>query len=158
MTPAPHYPRLRFTGRLSYQCIADRKCRRRTRGSPGLLARLMARLTQARDLHTLNVWARGGLLPRLGRLARVHRGRRWRVLTSTRWHKGLAWGAFARTRRVAAYKARAANKKRKKVSKGAQMVGEMKIFQYRALQLGQKRRSSTRAVAGLEAQLRAVGP
>ena len=158
MTPSPHSPRLRFSGRLAYQCVAERRCRRRTRGSPGLLARLISRLTQARDLQTLNVWAREGRLPRFKRLGRIHRGRRWRVLHPTKWHKGLPWGAFARTRRVAAYKARAANKKRKKVSKGAQMVGEMKIFQYRALQLGQKRRSSTRPVAGLEARVRAVGP
>jgi hypothetical protein len=57
---------------------------------------------------------------------------------------------------VAAFKARAANKKRKKVSKGTQLIGEMKILQFRALQLGQKRRTSTRAPLGFEQQLRSV--
>ena len=89
---------------------------------------------------------------------RVHRGRRWRALAPSKWHIGLTWGALARTRRVAAYKSRAANKKRKKVSKGAQLVGDLRISQYRALQLGQRRRTSTKAAPGLEAQLRSVGP
>jgi hypothetical protein len=57
---------------------------------------------------------------------------------------------------VAAFKARAANKKRKKVSKGAQLIGEMKILQFRALQLGQKRRTSTRYSTDLENQLRGL--
>ena len=79
-------------------------------------------------------------------------------MTPSKWHIGLTWGALARTRRVAAFKARAANKKKKKVSKGALLVGEMRISQYRALQLGQRRRTSTKAAPGLEAQLRSVGP
>lgn len=158
MTPLTQVPRLRSPGRLSYQSTADRICRRRRRGSPSLLARLLTRLSQARDLYSLNVWARSGLVPRAKRPVRVHRGRRWRALTPSKWHIGLTWGALARTRRVAAYKARAANKKRKKISKGAQLVGEMKIFQYRALQLGQKRRTSTKANESLEAQLRSIGP
>lgn len=150
--------RLRSPSRLSYQASADRICRLRRRGSPALLARLLTRLSQARDLYALNVWGRSGLVPRAPRPVRVHRGRRWRALTPSKWHIGLTWGALARTRRVAAFKARAANKKKKKVSKGALLVGEMRISQYRALQLGQRRRTSTKAAPGLEAQLRSVGP
>jgi hypothetical protein len=154
----PKAHRLRSPGRLSYQTCADRVCRRRRRGSPALLAKLLTRLSQARDLYALNMWARGGIVTRAYRPLRVHRGRRWRVLTPSKWHVGLTWGALARTRRVAAFKARAANKKRKKISKGAQMVGEMRILQYRALQLGQRRRTSTKAAVGLEDQLRSMGP
>jgi hypothetical protein len=157
MAPAPKVPRLGSPGRLSYRVSADRLCRRRRRGSPALLARLLTRLSQAQDLYSSNVWARGGRLPRAPLPVRVHRGRRWRPLTPSKWQAGLTWGALARTRRVAAFKARAANKKRKKVSKGAQLVGEMRIMQYRALQLGQRRRTSTKASPGLEAQLRAAG-
>ena len=160
MAPVHKAPRLRSPARFSYQASADKACRRRRRGSPMLLARLISRLGQTRDLYALNVWARGGLVTRslVGVPVRVHRGRRWRALTASKWHCGLTWGALARTRRVAAFKARAANKKRKKVSKGAQLIGEMKILQYRALQLGQRRRTSTKAAAGLEAQLRTLGP
>jgi len=162
MDPASRPSRLLSPGRVSYQTIADRVCRRRRRGSPALLARLITRLGQARDLYSLNIWARGGRVPRPRRPntppVRVHRGRRWRSLTPTKWHAGLTWGALARTRRVAAFKARAANKKRKKISKGAQMVGEMRIMQYRALQLGQRRRTSTKALAGAESHLRSIGP
>lgn len=154
--PVPR--RLRSPDRLSYKAAADRRCRRRRRGSPALLSALLARLGQARDLYSLNVWPRGGLVPRAYRPVRVHRGRRWRVLHPSRWHVGLTWGALARTRRVAVFKARAANKKRKKVSKGAQLVGEMRILQYRAIQLGQRRRTSTRAAPDREARIRSLGP
>lgn len=44
------------------------------------------------------------------------------------------------------------------MSKGAQIAGEMRILQYRAIQLGHKRRTSTKLSAALESQLRSVGP
>jgi hypothetical protein len=157
MLQTPRAQRLRSPARLSYKVSADKICRRRRRGSPALLARLLTRLGQDRDLYALHIWERGGVVPRSYRPVRVHRGRRWRVLTPSKWHAGLTWGALARTRRVAAFKARAANKKRKKVSKGAQLVGEMRIMQYRALQLGQRRRTSTKAAPGLEDQIRSMG-
>lgn len=48
-------PRLRLLSRLSYQDSADRRCRRRRRGSPRLLERLLTRLSQSRHLYLLNM-------------------------------------------------------------------------------------------------------
>lgn len=155
---AEHPPRIRAVSRLTYKEVADRRCRRRVKGSPRLLQRLVSRLSQARHLYLLNIWDRGGVICKslMGKMLRVHRGKKWRALTPSKWHKGSTLGAFGRTRKIAAFKSRAANKKKKKVSKGAQMMGEMKIMQYRALQLGQKRRTSTKLVTNLESTLRAV--
>ena len=151
-------PRLKAVNRLTYKSSADNRCRLRLRGCPRLLEKLVARLGQSRHLYLLNIWRRGGLIPtsHLGKSVRVYRGRKWRVVNPSLWHVGFTWGALARSRKVAAFKARAANKKRKKVSKGAQLIGEMKILQFRALQLGQKRRTSTRYSTDLENQLRGL--
>lgn len=152
-------PRIRALPRLSYKAVSDHKCRRRLRGCPRLLEKLLLKLTQTKHLYLLNFYARSGVVSRfhLGQSLRVHRGKRWRVLAPAAWHAGFAFGALSRSRRVAAFKAKAANKKRKKVSKSSQLVGEMKILQFRALQLGQKRRTSTKASTDLEQQLRSVG-
>jgi len=154
--PVP--PRIRTLDRLGYKAISDRKCRRRPRGCPRLLSRLMLRLTQTRHLYLLNVRARGALVSSFfnDQSLRVHRGRKWRVVGVSKWHTGFTWGALSRTRRIAAFKAKAANKKRKKTSKTAQLVGDMKILQFRATQLGQRRRTSARPRADLEQQLRAI--
>lgn len=158
--PALKPSRLRHVGRQSYVDIADKRCRLRTRGCPRLLEKLLMRLSQARHLYLLNMWERGSRVCRshMGRTFRVFRGQRWRVVTPSAWHLSFSWGAFARTRHVAAFKARAATKKRKRVPKGVQVVGEMKILQFRALQLGHKRRTSTRTSLDLEARMRSAGP
>ena len=152
-------PRLKTVSRLTYKHTADFKCRLRMRSSPMLLEKLALRLVQSKQLYILNYFSRGGYIPRahLDKPVRIHRGRKWRVLTATKWHLGATWGSLARTKRVAAFKAKAANKKRKKVSKGTQLIGEMKILQFRALQLGQKRRTSTRTSVDLESQMRSLG-
>ncbi len=153
-------PRVRAAPRLSYKAIGDQKCRRQLRGCPRLLQRLLLKIAQARHLYVLNVFARSGLVTRFhrGQSLRVHRGKKWRVVTPTRWHVGATWGSLGRSRRVAAFKAKAANKRRKKTSKGAEVLGEMRILQFRALQLGQKRKTSTRLAVDLESQLRSVAP
>lgn len=153
-------PRLRVVNRLTYKSASDLRCRSRLRGSPRLLERLLTRLGQAKQLYLLNIWPRGGCVSQhhLGQSTRIHRGKKWRVVSPAKWHLGFSWGALSRTRKVAAFKARAANKKRKRVSKGTQLIGEMRILQFRALQLGQKRRTSTRAPLDLEQQLRSVAP
>lgn len=153
-------PKLKAVNRLTYKSSSDLKCRSRLRGSPRLLEKLLTRLGQARQLYLLNVWPRGGLVSKhhIGQSTRVHRGKKWRVVSPSKWHLGFTWGSLSRTRRVAAFKARAANKKRKKVSKSTQLIGEMRILQFRALQLGQRRRTSTKASFDLEQQLRAVAP
>lgn len=119
----------------------------------------MLKLAQTKHLYLLNFYARSGLISQhhVASSLRVHRGKRWRVLSPSVWHTGFTMGALARSRRVAAFKAKAANKKRKKVSKSSQLVGEMKILQFRALQLGQKRRTSIKASVDLEQQLRSIG-
>jgi ribosomal protein S19 len=153
-------PRVRSLPRLSYKSISDRKCRRRVRGCPRLLEKLLVKLTQTKDLYLLNMYSRGGLVSRyhVDQSLRVHRGRKWRVISPSVWHAGFTWGSLSRSRRVAAFKAKAANKKRKKVSKSGQLISEMRILQFRALQLGQKRRTSTRASVELEQQLRSLAP
>lgn len=154
----PLPPKIKVVNRLTYKSASDLKCRSRLRGSPRLLEKLLSRLGQARQLYLLNIWSRGALVSRhhIGQSSRIHRGKKWRVVSPSKWHLGFSWGSLSRTRRVAAFKARAANKKRKKVSKGTQLIGEMKILQFRALQLGQKRRTSTRAPLDFEQQLRSV--
>lgn len=151
-------PRLRSVSRLGYKSLSDFKCRYRLRGSPRLLEKLITKLSQSKQLYLLNMWSRGGPVFKhyIGTSLRIHRGKKWRVLRSSKWHLGFALGSLSRTRKVAAFKARAANKKRKKVSKSTQLVGEMRILQFRALQLGQRRRTSTKASTDLEQQLRGL--
>lgn len=151
--------KLPAVNRSSYVDIADRICRSRMRGCPRLLEKLMGRLSQTRHLYLFNVWWRGGGVPSamVGRCVRVHRGRKWRILTLSAWHGGFQWGAFARTRRIAAFKSRAASKKKKRTSKGAQMVSDMRVLQFRALQLGQRRRTSVKSVLDIEAHVRGAG-
>jgi hypothetical protein len=48
----------------------------------------------------------------------VYRGRRWRRLFITRWQLGYATGEFARTRRVAHYRARVRLKKKLRRERG----------------------------------------
>lgn len=158
MLLAPLPPRLKAVNKLTYKSVGDLKCRFRTRCSPRLLEKLLTKLGQAKELYLLNVWSRGGLVSKhhVGQSTRVHRGKKWRVVSPSKWHLGFTWGSLSRTRRVAAFKARAANKKRKKISKGTQLVSEMKILQFRALQLGQKRRTSTKSSSDFEQQLRSV--
>ena len=160
MVVTPFPPKLKIVGRATYKSSADFKCRARLRGSPRLLEKLLTRLGQAKQLYLLNIWSRGALVSKhhLAKSTRVHRGKKWRVVSPSKWHLGFTWGSLSRTRRVAAFKARAANKKRKKTSKGTQLISDMRILQFRALQSGQKRRTSTRASLGIEQQLRAILP